>query len=132
MSNSWVDYSPVDFSVVNEASDKTFNKIQQPHRYAGVSLFTRIKNANAFLHDLGKHYHSKIPLQSIFDYLEDNAGLTPLQEDKTKWSGILAGRNGNTTIDLRDDVTGREINQTLSLTWYRMESGRYEVTAYVS
>lgn len=86
------------------------------------------------------NFHNQIPLGTIFSALESN-GLVPLQEDYTKWDGLLCGEEGRATIHLGDaSDTQRiggstfyaEVNHDLILTWYQMPSGRYEVVAYVS
>lgn len=80
---------------------------------------------------LKKTYFRKIPIDDIFDVLE-NLGLIPIQEDGTRWSGLLLGRKGDAKIDLA--YKGKSvINSVLFLTWYTMPiTGKYEVIAYVT
>ena len=105
---------------------------------------------NKRLHDLTKGYHAEIPLSAIFDVLKRH-NIVPLQEDKTPWSGLLCGDNGETCFDLGEkefedfgikpawDVQGESevifydiTNSVLRLSWYKMQSGRYEVLAYLT
>ncbi len=104
----------------------TFKAIAAPLK----SLAVRGKTVNNALYDIGRTYHSFIPLAEMFGLCESN-GLMPLQEDGTPWSGVLWGVDGRTSIDLRDTATGK-INRWLNISWYKMPSGRYEVTAYIS
>lgn len=86
-------------------------------------------------------YFDKIPLEDIFDVLEEH-GLVPLQEDNTYWSGILAGgvkKTEQMTINLgwKDTEQNKQYqpvsNAMLSLSYYKMpKSGKYEVIAYVT
>jgi hypothetical protein len=57
-------------------------------RARSLPSFIRSKINNR-LHQLGS-YHNQIPLQTIFDILEEYH-VIPLQEDGTKWSGFLLG-----------------------------------------
>lgn len=84
-------------------------------------------------------YFKNIPLDDLFDIL-DKYGIVPLQEDNTKWSGMLVGREGKASIMLapKDTIDGQKMytpfnNTMLILTWYKMEpSGKYEVISYLS
>jgi hypothetical protein len=80
-------------------------------------------------HDLSKltynRYFPSIPLSDIFAIIEKSGGL-PVDESGQKWSGFLCGEIGHCIIDIQGiKTTG------LSLTWYRLESGNYEITAYL-
>jgi hypothetical protein len=62
-----------------------------------------------------------------------------LQEDDTEWAGVLTGREGNILIPLATtnqvDQDGRyleKLDHGLSLSWHKYDTGRYDVTAYVS
>ena len=87
-------------------------------------------------------YYDEIPLDNIFNILEEN-GVVPLQEDNTKWAGILVGAEGNTKMNLASkdvvsEVVGNEnlyipyANTMLILTWYKVDNGKYEICNYVS
>jgi hypothetical protein len=73
---------------------------------------------NVELYEMGLTYHDGVPLSHVNEILCVN-GFNPLD------AMILCGRTGQ----LHESV-GR--NRWLSLTWYKMASGRYEVIAYVS
>jgi hypothetical protein len=83
------------------------------------------KSVNAALYDLSKGYHDGIPLGAMFDVCR-KAGLEPVCEDGTPWSGFLCGREGRAVIELKD------CRKALTICWYKMPSGRYEVTPYVA
>jgi hypothetical protein len=82
-------------------------------------------------------------LQGIFDALKVE-GIVPLQEDGTEWSGFLAGgaecgsdetRHQVANIDLGIQRDGQLLlvpNTSLYISWCVMQSGKYEVIAYVS
>ena len=85
---------------------------------------------NAKLTRIGKSYHEHVPLGIMFGYLNEE-GIIATQEDGTQWSGILSGKEGRATIDLAGPE-GPIVNSMLVLSWYRMDSGRYEVVAGLS
>jgi hypothetical protein len=72
-------------------------------------------------------YYSQIPLDKIFELIKENGGL-PVQEDGTEWSGFLCGHSSFTEIR----VKGVAKVKWLHLAWYKLQSGRYEITAYVN
>ncbi len=84
-------------------------------------------------------YFEEIPLSDIWIALRIN-GVVVLQEDQTEWSGLLLGQEGHEYFDLARNTQelfeGRYLhiidNCKLSLSWYKMASGRYEVLAYVA
>lgn len=84
-----------------------------------------IKNRiNKELHALPV-YFSEIPLDVIFYIVKEHAGQV-IQEDGTPWSGILCGDDGLASFG----IAGRKF--FLFLIWHKMNSGNYEITAYVS
>jgi hypothetical protein len=89
-------------------------------------------------------YFKQIPLSDIFKILE-KSGIVPLQEDNTYWSGLLIGGSDRTemvhfnlgwkneskkvhSMDMYQAIP----NAVLTMTYYKMQSGKYEVIAYVS
>jgi hypothetical protein len=115
-------------------------------RYAakGLKLPQPVKNRmNKAISDLvNGTYFQSIPLDKIDDILRKNGALL-LQEDGTPWSGFLMGRDSRATIDIGDLESGRSENRpstfytpygntSFVISWYKMESGRFEITAYVS
>ena len=75
---------------------------------------------NNALHALGTTYHDGLPIGQVVDTLHA-AGFTATEN----LEGIYCGREGRLAEHVGDNVY-------LSLSWYKMPSGRYEVTAYVS
>jgi hypothetical protein len=86
-----------------------------------------VKKINSALHGMG-NYHDKIPLDKIFSACEAE-GLVPVMEDGERWAGMLCGENSRAVIEL---ARGGKVKKYLSLSWYKMPSGRYEVVSYVS
>ena len=96
-----------------------------------------IKIVNTFLAKFN-NYLPNIPLEEIFKTLQD-VNLIPLQEDQTKWQGFLCGDNGRACFDIGNIFHKNENNQyekydnvNLILTWYKMQSNRYEIVCYIS
>lgn len=87
-------------------------------RTAKLSLARDMRGVNDALYGLGRTYHDSVPLETV------NELLTHYGFDRLE-SMLLCGRQGR----LHESV-GR--NRWLSLSWYKMESGRWEVVAYVS
>jgi len=83
------------------------------------------KSVNAALYEMSKVYHEAIPLSAMFELCE-KVGLEPVCEDGTPWSGFLCGREGRAVFELKD------CRKSLVVSWYKMPSGRYEVTPYVA
>lgn len=73
---------------------------------------------NTQLAILGRTYHNGLPLHEI-DGILALSGFNRLEE------GIYCGREGRI-----NEQVGPKTWFTMS--WFKMESGRYEVTAYVS
>jgi hypothetical protein len=102
-------------------------------------LPSRIRqHVNAQISKLVDQLRGEIPLSEISEVLRHN-GLALLQEDDTEWAGLLAGRDGNILIPLATtnqvDPDGRyleKLDHVLSLSWHKYDTGRYDVTAYVS
>ncbi len=88
------------------------------------------ERANKVFHAIGLKYHDQVPIGLLCDICKDH-GFRPVQEDGTAWSGFLCGMKGTAAIDLVDE-DGSPVNGSLQVGWYRMQSGRYEVTAYIS
>lgn len=93
---------------------------------------------NRELYKIGQRYHRNVPLDVIFKILKDR-GVVVLQEDLTEWSGMLSGRSGRETFEVADELIvddgGSYVpfnNTMLVLSWYRLESGKYEVLAHLS
>lgn len=96
------------------------------------------KDINSKLSLISTHdsstYYDQIPIQQVFELLRVN-GISPVQEDNTAWEGLLLGREGSTTLALAY-MSGEEMipidNCMLNVSWYKMQSGRYEVIFYLT
>lgn len=76
------------------------------------------KAANESLYELGTRYHESIPLV----WLDSILKLNGFKETEP---AIYCGRDGHSTEQVGDRTW-------LALNWHRMESGRYEIVAYLS
>lgn len=103
-----------------------------------ASLKSKIGNE---IHNLvNNKYFEHIPLTEIFEILK-KYGVVALQEDGTKFQGMLTGRSGTAMIEMgyieSDDPYGPECyipftNSILRIQWYKMDnSNKYEVVAYL-
>lgn len=89
---------------------------------------------------LSPTYFKKIPLQPLFDILEQ-FNLVPLQEDQTYWDGFLTGGVKQTeqvhfNLGVKDKIDSDKRypviqNANLNLSYFKMQSGKYEIIAYV-
>lgn len=70
-------------------------------------------------------YQNEIPVTAIFEILRES-GVEAVQEDGTPWSGFLCGESASTAIGLKG------LKGYLWIGWYKMPSGRYEITSYVA
>lgn len=90
-----------------------------------MTTTTTLKNQiNKALNVINRQYHPAIPLTHIFEVVRKAGEVVDV--DGTPWSGILCGDDSNCTFD----IAGVKFH--LYLSWYRMPSGNYEITAYVS
>ena len=74
-------------------------------------------------------YFNTIPLAEIFSFME-RQGMTPIQEDGSKWEGFLCGDDGRASIHYTFEE--KEATSILFLSWHGMQSGRYEIVSYIS
>lgn len=74
--------------------------------------------ANEALHEVGLTYHPFIPNATIDNILVAN-GFRPMEE------GIYCGREGRCSEQVSDKTW-------ITMTWYKMPSGNYEIVAYLS
>jgi hypothetical protein len=88
---------------------------------------TTLNHINKSLSELPV-YNSTIPLDDIFQIVKDNGGLV-VDESGEEWSGFLCGESGRAVMAVTG-IGGKSVG--LYVGWYKMESGRYEVTTYVS
>ena len=93
---------------------------------------------NKVLGVLSSFKYDSIPLDKIFETLH-REGFYPLQEDYTPWRGFLCGREGHMFLEIGTGEQNEYAQYTtviknacLAVSWYKFETGRYEVIAYVS
>jgi hypothetical protein len=93
--------------------------------------FSTVKNLiNEYLHQVGLTYHRQIPMGEMMEFMEVH-GVVPLDEDGEPLTGvILTGREGRANFPLT--YHGKRVRPSWTLTWYKHNTGRYEVTSYVS
>lgn len=92
-----------------------------------MSLKTEIREFKNYLVQIGREYHPSIPVQQMLSKLP--SGVAAVAEDGEPWEGLLCGREGTALIDLQ--IASRAF-KTLVVNWYRMNSGKFEVTAYLA
>jgi len=78
---------------------------------------------------LSNSYFREVPLKKMFGILEKHK-VTPIDDDGTYWSGFLTGRDGRASIGLAYNG-GTVKNASLQVQWHKMDSGNYEVNAYM-
>ena len=71
-------------------------------------------------------YHDHVPLGEICQIVKDN-GCLVVDEEGNEWSGILCGENSSADFTIK----GLK-NVGMHLMWYKMPSGRFEITVYLS
>ena len=77
--------------------------------------------------ELGKlpTYCEEIPLDEIFAIVRKHLGEV-VDEEGLPWSGLLLGDEGCAYLKIADR------RMALTIGWYKMNSGRYELTVVVS
>ena len=93
-------------------------------------------NVNKKFDVMSKEKYKHIPLKDIFNTLKLSS-ILPVAEDGTEWEGMLSGHEGRQRIDLHylDMKSGNYLpvnNAMLVITWYRLQSGKFEIVVYVS
>jgi len=90
----------------------------------------------------------EIPISKISEIFEKH-GAVLLQEDYTPWAGFLLGSEGSASIMIGDKNLGHPLseekfnssgefwfpqfkNAWFQIQWYKLPSGNYEITAYIS
>ena len=101
------------------------------------------RRAAKLIYEAMKGWHDSIPLSDVFLALSWE-GLVPIQEDGTRWAGVLAGGAECGSDEARGQhadipIAGKNANNLwcmttamLHLSWCKMHSGRYEVVCYLS
>jgi len=85
--------------------------------------------------ETGNKYYDEIPMESIRNAIKQ-FGYTTIQEDNTEWAGWLTGESGNEYFQLgtnfnKEGFYEPVVNAQLALSWYKMPSGKYEITTYI-
>lgn len=84
---------------------------------------------NAFLSGLGKQYHDTLPIEAVREMMRWEGLVIGTQSGPTMRSATQDGEQVRQRYEVwDDDPTGHE----LVVSWYQMQSGRYEFTAYIS
>ena len=83
------------------------------------------RRVNAELARISSQYWQHIPMERIGAALA-LGGLDLVDIDGEPWEGFILGEQGRCVIDTSDP------RHSLVLSWYRFDTGRYEVTAYLS
>lgn len=83
---------------------------------------------------LAPTYFESIPLEGINEILQSE-GLALIQEDNTRWSGFLMGSDSRALIEIGKENGSEVLDSTknaLMISWYKMNSGRWEVIGYIA
>jgi len=131
--------------LLKKAGDMDLEDLNMPERITAPikkKLFNAVHQFGTNS-DTGNKYWDHIPIHEMMEAIEQ-FGYTLLQEDNTPWEGMLSGADESIVIPIgvkrrdRGESEGeyREsyvpTNAGLALSWYKMPSGRYEITAYIS
>ncbi len=118
---------------ISEALDPKKNKLSAGDRQLCNKLLTDLTSPK-----YKTRYFDSIPLGDIFSALK-RRNIIVLDSDGTPWSGMLLGVRGQETFEIafgnNKDEEGFYIpidNSVLWMSWYKMQSGRYEIVVYVS
>ena len=125
-----ISFSEMDEYQINDDRRKKLTKILNDIKWA--------KNkANKVLSEISRKKYDSIPLDEIFAACE-KVGLIPLQEDDTKWCGILCGDNEYIYLPVGWRTSEYDMNGVkayipikttcLTIGWYKFTNGRYEIT----
>jgi hypothetical protein len=88
---------------------------------------------NNYLWAMGRDYHRGVPVRDMLEFMSFH-GILPFDPDEEtplmKGGFIVVGREGTVQWPV---VFGDKVKNSLwVLQWYKMPSGRYEVTSYLS
>lgn len=120
--------------------DRAITKLAAKKDPEENKLKTNVRIAiNDKLHKLSTQYYSGVgeAFSLIKDVLKEK-GAVLLQEDNTAFEGMFSGREARATIDVAPESSKENgvytpfSNTMLVLSWYKTESGKYEVTSYLS
>lgn len=74
-------------------------------------------------------YFNSIPINDLMEICKKQ-GVIVVDEAGDPWTGIITGSNSRDKFDLMQGDT--KLNNVLVLTWYKMQSGRFEIVSYIS
>lgn len=106
-------------------------------------LSSRLKSkANRTLSTLSSYFPSlDKAVEKISEALRRKHGIVIVDSDGTPFQAIFTGRQGNTSIEIapaeslgyqKEGAYKSFTDSVLFMTWYRMDSGRYEIVCYLS
>lgn len=116
------------------AASALVRNVQKNPSYIDIIPQKEKNKINRQLYVATKGYQEKIPINKIADILK-SYGYMLVQEDNTLWSGMFVGSSGNAFINIsrsKNGVLHPIHNAGLVMTWYKMQSGRYEIVAYIA
>lgn len=71
------------------------------------------------------------PIENLKETLE-GVGYYLSNEDGSPFEAIFTGERGRSELNIADAKTSSVIEDRIIFTWYKMQSGRYEVVAYLT
>lgn len=90
---------------------------------------------------LNQTYFNDIPIMEIGEILKQH-GIVLLMEDNREWAGFLMGSDSEVDFMLGDMATVEQVdwgtiytpytNVMFRMTWYKMQSGKWEIIGYLS
>jgi hypothetical protein len=100
-----------------------------------LGQITRKKlNKSIYLLTISKYFDG-VPISEIGEILGKES-YALIQEDDTLWEGFFCGEIGSAHINLAKieeyEMLNPVTNSLLVIQWYKMDSGRYEINAYLS
>lgn len=117
--------------------EATYGEVPVPSKMKAAE---RSKLNRALNEALPGNYYESIPMEEVQSALQKE-GYVLIQEDGTKWSGMLMGDDSNTIFEIGKLSEGRMVNGLatykpvpnagLFMSWYRMPSGKVEIVKYV-
>lgn len=89
------------------------------------------KVINHGLWDVSRNLWNAIPIGKIDEILR-NGGLKLICEDGEDFEGIFCGQRGKAEIDVMELSSKFILENKIILSWYKFETGRYEILVYLS
>ena len=92
---------------------------------------TNRKKISKGLCEISSRYWCVIPIGPIDDVLREQ-GYRLINEDFTDFEGFFLGSSSRATLQIAPIGVDKEENRVIVLSWYKMETGRYEINCYIS